>query len=269
MHKTQLSVRLGSLLTRTAVVALAIAVVAVGCGGGGGGGESFDGTATPGFFIGTTHQGEPMTIEVDSIRAVFVSCGGPGFEYVQVYDPAEPISVDGEFAVNIASGLRFIAITGVFSSDDHITGTIEGDPFCDGDFDVRRCNSDDPKCQDKDQNHIPDGVQPTPTATPTQTPIPTLTPTPTPTTTPSGATPSGSTPSSVTPTPATSATPADVCGDGQVTGDEDCDPQDPDLADETCDDHCTSDLDPNTGTVRCTTSCKFDFSGCADHSDCS
>lgn len=258
MHKTQLSVNVGRLLTRTAVVLGALGALALGCGGGGGNDESFQPPVAPGFFVGTTHEGEPMSIEVDSIGAVFVSCGGAGFEYFAAYDPPEPISVNGDFGVNIADGLRFIAITGAFSSNDHIVGTISGDPFCDGDFDVRRCTpAADPKCQDNNpKNHIPDGIQPTPTATPTTTPIPTKTATPIPTSTVSSSA-SGTTPTTSSPakTPTPEASPS--CGNGIIDAGEDEECDGTNLGGATC-----ISLGNTGGTLVCDEDCLFDDTNC-------
>jgi len=256
MHKDQLSVRLGRLLGRTAIGLIALGALAVGCGGGGGD-DDFDGTVTPGFFVGTTAQDEPMSIQVDSIRAVFVSCGGLGFQYFAVYDPPEPVSVDGAFGVNIADGLRFLTITGEFKNADHIEGTISGDPFCEGDFDLQRCNPEDPKCQDVNpENHIPDGIQPTATPTRTVTPTPTLTVTPTGSATPiaTGLTPTPASPV-VTPTPDT----PDLCGNGVVDEDdnEECDGTN--LNGQTCQ---TQDF--AGGTLRCDDTCSFDTEDCVD-----
>jgi hypothetical protein len=258
MHKDQLSVSLGTLLTRTAIALIAVGALAVGCGGGGGGDdEGLEGPVAAGFFVGTTDEGEPMSIQADSIRAIFISCGGTGFEYFALYDPPEPISVNGDFAVNVVSGLRFLSVSGSFISQNRVQGTISGDPFCNGDFDLRRCNPDDPKCQDKTpENNIPDGIQPTPTATLTATPTPEPTATSTaatPTSTVSGVTPTA-------PTPTTSPTPdaTELCGNGIIDTEdaEECDGND--LGGATC------VSEGHTGGTLTCDDCSFDEEGCTD-----
>ncbi len=101
----------------------------------------------------------------------------------------------------------------------------------------------------------PTGVTPTPARTPTAT-RPGRTPTPARTPT-SSATRTGGTPGRTrTPTPAATPPPA-VCGNGIVEVDEeDCDGTN--LDGFTCDDFCIG----ATGTLRCTSDCFFDVSGC-------
>jgi hypothetical protein len=247
----------GIWVSRAAIAVACVGLMAIGCGGGGGSDDDeLVGEVTPGFFIGETNQGEPFSLAVDSIRSVYVSCGGPAFGVFTEFDPPEPIAVDGSFAVNVVTGSRFLTVTGTFQSQDRVRGTIDGDPFCEGGFEARRCNPANPACFDNDGDTIPDGVDPDGGRIPTPTPTPTLTPTstaPTPTVTPGGPT---ATVVPVTPTP--EETPEELCGNGQIDEDdnEDCDGMN--LGGATCE-----SLGYTSGTLRCD-ECLFDEDDCVD-----
>lgn len=92
----------------------------------------------------------------------------------------------------------------------------------------------------------------------------TTTPTPAPAPTATSATPTatGVTPTvAISTSPSPTATPA--CGNGVLDDGEECDGLD--LDDETCENLC----EDGAGTLGCTSSCTFDFSGCDDPSICS
>lgn len=275
MHKDQLSVGLGRSVIRIAIALAAAGALAAGCGGGGGGGNQEPvGPVSPGFFVGATHQNNPMSVRVtaDAVDGVFVTCGGGDFDFQKFIQPPAPIAADDTFSVTLVDDahLRTVVVSGLFENQGSVTGTITGDPFCEGDFALSRCPVGDLECGDADSDLIPDGVDPdkggrvTPTPTPTQTvtPLPTKTPTPT------GET---STPTAATPTPTATKTPeANLCGNGQVDSPEQCDPggSEPDLDGESCDTLCDANQS-DTATLKCSAACKFDFSSCTEPSSCS
>lgn len=282
MHKTQLSVGLGRAIIAIAIASATAGAFAVGCGGGGGGSnQGLEGPVAPGFFVGNTAQGHPIAVRVaDSVNGVFISCGGGEFDFRQPKpeQPGQPplsapIAADGSFSVTLVDDahLRTVVVSGIFLDQDRATGTITGDPFCEGDFSVTRCAAGDLKCEDKDGDLIPDIFDPNKggrvTVTPTPTATATKTPTPTPTAT--GLTP---TPTAATPTPQATETPNPrLCGNGDLDAGEQCDPGgggiEPDLDGNACDDLCMADQE-DSATLKCTAGCKFDFSSCTRPSTC-
>lgn len=231
-------------IARTAIALATIGLLAVGCGDGGGSDESNPtASVAPGFFGGRTRQGEPMSLEVGAdatILTIQVSCGGPAFTVFD--DVNQPIDSDGSFTAQPMQGSRSLTVAGTFLDQNRVTGTVDGDPFCDGKFDAQRCEHFQPGC-----------VVSTPTPTPTATWTPTVTPT------------------GLTPTPAVTETPRPIatetshptptpgCGNGVVEDEEQCDGDD--LDDSDCADFC----DEQGGRLSCKTDCTFDVSRCTKH----
>ena len=257
-----------------AIVAATVALLAVACGGGGGG-HGVDGNVEPGFFIGHTSTGGNLSIAADSIRAIFFQCGA--HDPLVVFVPPEPIATDGSFAIDFNDAGRHFTVTGLFTSQNHVDGRIDGDFDCDGDFEADRCNPRHQACVDSDNDGIPDEIDPEPNGPPrTPTPIPTSTPQVTATV----ELPTASATPSRTSTPTARPTSTGLCGNGMVDVDdnEPCDPTatfrpiDPDICGDpdfrcVCDTFC-QDGDFTTA-VTCNNRCELDFSHCADRSLCS
>ncbi len=232
--------------TRTGILSAVLCCAVVACGDSDRTNVRIPGDAiTPGFFVGETAQGGDMSIAVDSIRSVFLVCGAD--DVFRLFDPPAPFGLDGRFSVRLGPADQ-IAVRGRIVNDDRLEGTISGDPDCEGDFVVRRCDPADEGCGDADGDTIPDRVDPDAGPRPTQTPRP-ATPTPT----------------GIKPTPTATATPGEnLCGNGAVDEDEECDGSD--LDDYTCYDLC--DQEDEGGTLRCNSDCTFDFSRCPDPDTC-
>jgi len=233
---------------RASILVAALGCAVAACGDGKDVEIRFRGEVPAGFFIGRTAEGEDISLAIDSLRSVFLVCGGD--EIVRRFDPPVSFSESGRFTVRVGPADGII-VRGRVVNDDRIDGTISGDPDCDGDFVVRRCDPDRQDCDDDDEDTIPNEVDPDERGA-TPTPRPSGTPTATRTTAPA------------VPTPTATASPASLCGNGEIDEDEQCDGTD--LDDSTCFDLC--DQDDEGGTLRCTANCTFDFSGCPPPRDC-
>ncbi len=148
-----------------------------------------------GTFQGTTEDGSPIVIVVDSIRSIAFTCDGDPIS--QTFNPPLEIDADGSFNFTFHDGGRDFHVSGTFTDQNHVEGDInDEDNHCDGSFSANRT-----------------GVITSPTVTGNGTPKPTFTSgastpveteTPTsPTETPTGETPTGATPTGATPTGAT------------------------------------------------------------------
>jgi hypothetical protein len=253
---------------RAVVAAIALCSLAVGCGDNDNTFRRSDDVA-PGFFIGETADGGDLSIAIGSVRAIFFGCGGTNI--YRRFDPPEPVSGDGSFAVDFeASGSRFI-VTGELVTDDRIVGAIAGNSDCDGPFTAERCDDDEQECGDRDDDLIPDEIDPVSGTTPT----PFRTPTPGAGRTSTAAATGAATPTAAvtataaatvaaSPTPAPTSTPTGPCGNGVLDEGEECDGAviDNGFCFEdvcTCEDFC----DDAGGALSCNANCTLNFSQCA------
>jgi hypothetical protein len=236
-----------------AILTVSLCWIIAGCGGGGGSGGGNDnggstgGTVTPAFFIGQTQSGEALSIAVDSIHAIFFECHGQK-EY-QLFDPPQFVADDGSFFVNMQSNGTAFVVTGQIMSNGSINGSIGGTAVCPGAFVAQRCDPGTQDCNDLDLDLIPDEVDPDTGPTPNRTPTPVNTAVPSHTT--------------AAPTPTPTASPSQLCGNGVLDGDEECDKGAIDNSGCfedvcTCEDFC----DDAGGSLSCNADCTVNFSRC-------
>lgn len=90
-----------------------------------------------GTFQGTTDDGSPIVIVVDSIRSIAFTCDGDPI--AQTFNPAKSVNSDGTFSVTFTDGGRDFHVSGTFTDQNHVEGDIDDqDNHCDGSFSASR-----------------------------------------------------------------------------------------------------------------------------------
>lgn len=101
----------------------------------------------PGFYVGTTTEGQPIALEVASIDTVYLVCGGRTVRA----NAGGQVAPAGTFAVTVGG----ISIDGQFDGQGGVTGTLAG-AGCSADFTATRR----PGARDTDGDGVPDLVDP-------------------------------------------------------------------------------------------------------------
>ncbi|HEY2385319.1 MAG TPA: hypothetical protein VGK30_00040 [Candidatus Binatia bacterium] len=102
-----------------------------------------------GFFVGTTTEGEPISLQTGSIDVVYLVCGG----HTVRADAGGTVASNGSFAVTVDG----VSIAGQFDAQGGVAGTLAGSG-CSADFTA----TFRPGAADSDGDGIPDVVDPEP-----------------------------------------------------------------------------------------------------------
>src|SRR4051794_25923427 len=90
-----------------------------------------------GTFQGTTEDGSPIVIVVDSIRSIAFTCDGDPVS--QTFNPPLDIDADGSFDFTFHDAGRDFHVSGTFTDQNHVEGDInDDDNHCDGSFSANR-----------------------------------------------------------------------------------------------------------------------------------
>ena len=103
-----------------------------------------------GFFVGTTTEGQPISLQTGSIDMVYLVCGG----HTVRADAGGTVASNGSFAVTVDG----VSLAGQFDAQGGVSGTLAGSG-CSADFSA----TFRPGAADSDGDGIPDLVDPDPT----------------------------------------------------------------------------------------------------------
>jgi hypothetical protein len=125
---------------------------------------------TAGSFSGFTDLGEPIALQVGSIEAIAFECDGTPI--AETFSPPAPVNADGSFNVSFTDAGRHFHVSGQFTSNNDVNGTIDDENnACDTGFQASRGTVTIPtRTPAPGVTHTPGGPTQTPGAGETETP---------------------------------------------------------------------------------------------------